>query len=91
MTVDTLFDIFCECAELNPEPIEGSILKIQPYYYINDAISGSIAVYMFVSLYLSEEEEEGGHNWVFSADQMDVRGEGNVFIRLDQIQEQILQ
>lgn len=21
--VDTLFEIFCECAELNPEPIEG--------------------------------------------------------------------
>ncbi|VVB17682.1 unnamed protein product [Arabis nemorensis] len=42
--LDTLFDIFCECAELNPEPIE--------------------------------EEEEGGHNWVFSADQMDVRGGG---------------
>ncbi|ESQ31698.1 hypothetical protein EUTSA_v10004861mg [Eutrema salsugineum] len=41
--LDTLFDIFCECAELNPEPIE-------------------------------EDEEESGHNWVFSADQMDVRG-----------------
>ncbi|KFK27958.1 hypothetical protein AALP_AA8G453400 [Arabis alpina] len=43
--LDTLFDIFCECAELNPEPIE-------------------------------EEEEESGHNWVFSADQMDVSGGG---------------
>ncbi|KAL5812774.1 hypothetical protein ACOSQ3_027724 [Xanthoceras sorbifolium] len=35
--LDTLFEIFCECAELNPEPIE---------------------------------EEQEGHNWVFSADQM---------------------
>ncbi|KAG7535173.1 ICln/Lot5 [Arabidopsis thaliana x Arabidopsis arenosa] len=41
--LETLFDVFCECAELNPEPVE-------------------------------EEEEESGHNWVFSADQMDVRG-----------------
>lgn len=36
--LDTLFEIFCECAELNPEPIE---------------------------------EEEEGHNWVFSADQLE--------------------
>ncbi|CAH2043871.1 unnamed protein product [Thlaspi arvense] len=42
--LDTLFDVFCECAELNPEPIE------------------------------EEEEVGGGHNWVFSADQMDVHG-----------------
>ncbi|CAN8264677.1 unnamed protein product [Cochlearia groenlandica] len=42
--LDTMFDIFCECAELNPEPIE------------------------------EEKEEETVHNWVFSADQMDVRG-----------------
>ncbi|CAH8353989.1 unnamed protein product [Eruca vesicaria subsp. sativa] len=41
--LDTLFDVFCECAELNPEPVE-------------------------------EEEEESGHNWVFSADQMVVGG-----------------
>ncbi|AED97592.1 nucleotide-sensitive chloride conductance regulator (ICln) family protein [Arabidopsis thaliana] len=40
--LETLFDVFCECAELNPEPVQ--------------------------------EEEESGHNWVFSADQMDVRG-----------------
>ncbi|KAG5393842.1 hypothetical protein IGI04_023805 [Brassica rapa subsp. trilocularis] len=39
--LDTLFDVFCECAELNPEPIE---------------------------------EEEGEHNWVFSADQVVVGG-----------------
>jgi nucleotide-sensitive chloride channel 1A len=44
--LETLFDVFCECAELNPEPVQ-------------------------------EEEEESGHNWVFSADQMDVRGGGN--------------
>ncbi|XP_022736852.1 chloride conductance regulatory protein ICln-like isoform X2 [Durio zibethinus] len=37
--LDTLFQIFCECAELNPEPIE--------------------------------EGEEGGHNWVFSTDQLE--------------------
>ncbi|XP_009130207.1 LOW QUALITY PROTEIN: chloride conductance regulatory protein ICln [Brassica rapa] len=43
--LDTLFDVFCECAELNPEPVE-------------------------------EEEEESGHNWVFSADQMVVGGGG---------------
>ncbi|KAL8539620.1 hypothetical protein ACS0TY_001287 [Phlomoides rotata] len=36
--LDTLFAIFCECAELNPDPIE---------------------------------EEEGEHNWVFSADQLE--------------------
>ncbi|RID76857.1 hypothetical protein BRARA_B03807 [Brassica rapa] len=44
--LDTLFDVFCECAELNPEPIE------------------------------EEGEEENGHNWVFSADQMVVGGGG---------------
>ncbi|CAN7046149.1 hypothetical protein IGI04_008558 [Brassica rapa subsp. trilocularis] len=43
--LDTLFDVFCECAELNPDPVE-------------------------------EEEEESGHNWVFSADQMVVGGGG---------------
>ncbi|KAK1577473.1 hypothetical protein Q3G72_022056 [Acer saccharum] len=36
--LDTLFEIFCECAELNPEPIQ---------------------------------EEEEGHNWIFSADQIE--------------------
>lgn len=41
--LDNLFEIFCECAELNPEPIE---------------------------------EEEEGHNWVFSADQLENEGTG---------------
>ncbi|KAE8709683.1 Chloride conductance regulatory protein ICln [Hibiscus syriacus] len=36
--LDTLFLVFCDCAELNPEPIE---------------------------------EEEEGHNWIFSADQLE--------------------
>ncbi|KAH9647521.1 chloride conductance regulatory protein ICln [Citrus sinensis] len=43
VVVDNLFEIFCECAELNPEPIE---------------------------------EEEEGHNWVFSADQLENEGTG---------------
>ncbi|KAH1097067.1 hypothetical protein J1N35_013988 [Gossypium stocksii] len=37
--VDTLFQVFCECTELNPEPIE--------------------------------EGAEEGHNWIFSADQLE--------------------
>ncbi|KAI3458269.1 hypothetical protein Pfo_014932 [Paulownia fortunei] len=37
--LDTLFAIFCECAELNPDP--------------------------------TEAEEEGEHNWVFNADQLE--------------------
>ncbi|GFZ15224.1 nucleotide-sensitive chloride conductance regulator (ICln) family protein [Actinidia rufa] len=41
--LDMLFEIFCKCAEMNPEPVE--------------------------------EEEEGRHNWIFSADQM--AGEGS--------------
>lgn len=40
--LETLFDVFCECAELNPDAIE--------------------------------EDEEEGHNWVFSADQMQDEG-----------------
>ncbi|KAJ8771457.1 hypothetical protein K2173_026634 [Erythroxylum novogranatense] len=36
--LDTLFDVFCECAELNPEPVD--------------------------------EDDEEGHNWIISADQM---------------------
>ncbi|KAL0294770.1 UNVERIFIED_CONTAM: Chloride conductance regulatory protein ICln [Sesamum radiatum] len=39
--LDTLFAIFCECAELNPDPIE---------------------------------EGDDGHNWVFSADQLEDDG-----------------
>ncbi|CAI9108454.1 OLC1v1008043C2 [Oldenlandia corymbosa var. corymbosa] len=35
--LDTLFEIFCDCAELNPEPVD---------------------------------EEDGEHNWVFSADNL---------------------
>ncbi|KAJ4840152.1 hypothetical protein Tsubulata_000232 [Turnera subulata] len=38
--LDTLFQVFCECAELNPEPIDDN------------------------------DDEEDGHNWVFSADQV---------------------
>ncbi|KAL9237078.1 hypothetical protein vseg_011667 [Gypsophila vaccaria] len=38
--LETLFDVFCECAELNPEPMEG------------------------------DDDEE--HNWIFSADQINV-------------------
>ncbi|KAF7147535.1 hypothetical protein RHSIM_Rhsim03G0170700 [Rhododendron simsii] len=38
--LDTLFEIFCKCAEMNPEPVEG----------------------------------EEGHNWIFSADQMQDEG-----------------
>ncbi|PSS33162.1 Chloride conductance regulatory protein [Actinidia chinensis var. chinensis] len=41
--LDMLFEIFCKCAEMNPEPVD--------------------------------EEEEGRHNWIFSADQM--AGEGS--------------
>ncbi|KAJ4706183.1 Chloride conductance regulatory protein ICln [Melia azedarach] len=40
--LDTLFEMFCKCAELNPEPVE----------------------------------EEEGHNWVFSADQLENEGTG---------------
>ncbi|CAN1180538.1 Chloride conductance regulatory protein ICln [Linum perenne] len=42
--LDHLFQIFCECAELNPEPID-------------------------------EDEQMGGNNWIFSADQMAEEGE----------------
>ncbi|KAL0317676.1 UNVERIFIED_CONTAM: Chloride conductance regulatory protein ICln [Sesamum angustifolium] len=42
--LDTLFTIFCECAELNPDPVE---------------------------------EGEDGHNWVFSADQLEDDGAEN--------------
>lgn len=31
LAVDTLFQIFCECAELNPEPIEGGYLFLWTY------------------------------------------------------------
>lgn len=31
LTVDTLFAVFCECAELNPGPIEGDWWSLGPY------------------------------------------------------------
>lgn len=67
----TLFAMFCECAELNPDPIEGND------YLLNRHIDDNFSfVYMCISsrlitsLLLSAEEEVE-HNWVFSADQLE--------------------
>lgn len=81
MTVDTLFDVFCECAELNPEPIEGNFTKIQPFTS-NISLLQFLVPQPFYTFVFIEEEEENGGSWVFSADQMDARGGGNVFSRL---------
>lgn len=78
--MDTLFDVFCECAELNPDPIEseGDILvlqignqmlllcKIYLYY---------VSYFIYICNYYSGEEE---HNWIFSADQMVTNGAGSI-------------
>ena len=55
-------------------------LEIQPLLLLFSAMFGS-PVILHVRLIVSfseEEEEESGHNWVFSADQMVVGGGGNV-------------
>ncbi|KAF3544608.1 hypothetical protein DY000_02006092, partial [Brassica cretica] len=70
--LDTLFDVFCECAELNPEPIERKdttlLLSFNAIFLLHSR---------FIVSFSSSEEEEGEHNWVFSADQMVVGGGGN--------------
>lgn len=77
--VDTLFDIFCECAELNPEPIDGEyhsfILNWTMFWLsdfswccINYVFFFSCISFNFLCMLSSGEEEE--HNWIFSADQM---------------------
>ncbi|KAK4480596.1 hypothetical protein RD792_013674 [Penstemon davidsonii] len=56
--LDTLFATFCQCAELNPDPVE--------------ALQGEEEVghnWVFSADQL--EDDEGGHNWVFSADQLE--------------------
>ncbi|KAF9668252.1 hypothetical protein SADUNF_Sadunf15G0109700 [Salix dunnii] len=55
--LDTLFQILCECAELNPEPIK--VLAIILHYIDTDS-------YVFDNVYSDNEE----HNWIFSADQL---------------------
>ena len=77
--MDTLFDIFCECAELNPEPIDGEyhsfILNWTLFWIsyfswccINCVFFFSCIPFNFLCMLSSGEEEE--HNWIFSADQM---------------------
>ncbi|CAH8391716.1 unnamed protein product [Eruca vesicaria subsp. sativa] len=71
--LNTLFDVFCECAEPNPEPVEGDTILLLSF----NSVFASLTIYMFVLLYVfSEEEEDNGHNWVFSADQMVIGGGG---------------
>ena len=76
MTVETLFEVFCGCAELNPEPNEGkcqsSLFRLINFcsrcciYFISSINADR---YFFSFIFASEDEEE--HNWIFSADQME--------------------
>ncbi|XP_056842429.1 chloride conductance regulatory protein ICln isoform X1 [Raphanus sativus] len=68
--LDTLFDMFCECAELNPEPVEGKHKAATLLLSFDDAMFS----YIFSFICTFSEEEESEHNWVFSADQMVVGG-----------------
>lgn len=61
--MDTLFAIFCQCAELNPEPNDGKY-----YFFFYLFLHFSVFFYMSYALLSDEGEEE--HDWVFSADQM---------------------
>ena len=50
--VDTLFQVFCECAELNPEPVEGgSCLHFCNCF--KQMISISISILLFNACYYS--------------------------------------
>ena len=62
--VDSLFAIFCQCAELNPEPNDG-----QYSFYIQIDTLFLTRVFFFLSCVVLSEEGEG-HGWVFSADEM---------------------
>lgn len=66
--MDTLFQVFCECAELNPDPHDGW------YYFPHRMRSVFFLLHLFelfcVDFVLLEEEGEE-HNWIFSADQME--------------------
>lgn len=63
--VDSLFAIFCQCAELNPEPNDGQ------YYFLHTdryTFPHSRVFFLLSCVVLSGEGEE--HGWFFSADQM---------------------
>ncbi|KAG6747409.1 hypothetical protein POTOM_049813 [Populus tomentosa] len=56
--LDTLFQILCDCAELNPEPIEGG-----SWLYCCNCFKWMISILIFR---FNDEE----HNWIFSANQL---------------------
>lgn len=73
LTVDSLFQIFCECAELNPEPIEGSFCLLWTYSLTHFLFAFFCPCLVFTLLKsgLASVEEEEEHNWIFSADQLE--------------------
>ncbi|XP_040865167.1 chloride conductance regulatory protein ICln isoform X1 [Glycine max] len=74
--LDSLFAIFCQCAELNPEPNDG-----QYSFYIQIDTLFLTRVFFFLSCVVLSEEGEG-HGWVFSADEMgdeEAEDEGYIF------------
>lgn len=76
--MDTLFAIFCECAELNPDPIEGDDNLLDKDTEVTEHFPSHFSeTNYFVMLPV---EEEGEHNWVFSADQLEYDAAGTKLI-----------
>ena len=78
--METLFDIFCRCAELNPEPNEGEYqnpgLDMSSICFGGSTTVICIAIYSLCVMLLAEGEDE--HNWIFSADQMEDEASGTI-------------
>lgn len=81
--MDTLFEIFCECAELNPEPVDGNY-NLVDLYIIFVPVDTVLTIYYFPNsrhvFLMIFVEDEGEHDWVFSADQLESGDAGTTLV-----------
>lgn len=70
MAVDTLFEIFCECAELNPEPVEGE--QYNPTVFpltLYITLKKTLKIYNACAVASAENGEE--NEWFFGEQMQD--------------------
>lgn len=65
--VDILFNVFCECAELNPEPCHG---KYCFNVFFKKIFTFSWQTNDLNKLFCNLEEQEEANDWIFGPDQM---------------------
>ncbi|KAL6007951.1 hypothetical protein ACLOJK_033456 [Asimina triloba] len=64
--LDAIFCVFCECAELNPEPVEGENYTV--------VMRNTKAWLIMFAHFLTSPDQDEENEWIFSAEQMEDDG-----------------